>query len=300
MKENTPKNFVIQLGALIALYVSVSSLLVLIFGIINITFPDEVIAYWQSEGAREGIRISIATLIVFFPTYLVLTRMSNQARRKEEQGKYTGLAKWLVYLSLLVGGGIILGDLVTILLYLLNGEITTRFILKALALLVVVSATFGYYLLDVKAYFKDKEKQSIQYGIGALVLVLVVLVVGFMNIETPQEVREMRLDEQQVNDLRDIQFRIEEYYRVQETLPTSIDSLYSGMKPPQAPTGRAAYQYKIVDETTYELCATFVAPSTTTLSDRSVAPLYTKDNYNWEYQAGEKCFTRVIVEPTAL
>jgi hypothetical protein len=48
----------------------------------------------------------------------------------------------LVYLSLLVGGGVLLGDLVAIILAFLNGEITTRFILKAGVLLVVVGAAF--------------------------------------------------------------------------------------------------------------------------------------------------------------
>jgi hypothetical protein len=41
----------------------------------------------------------------------------------------------LVYLSLLVGGGVLLGDLVAVILAFLNGEITTRFILKAGVLL---------------------------------------------------------------------------------------------------------------------------------------------------------------------
>ena len=301
MKENTAKNFVIQLGSLIALYVSVSALLVLIFGVINIKFPDEAVGYWQSDSARESIRASIAILFVFFPTYLTLTRISNQIRRKEEEGRYTGLAKWLVYLSLLAGGAIILGDLVTILKFFLDGEITIRFILKAVALLVVVGISFGYYLLDVKGHFASKEQQSFMFGGVATLLVIAGLIFGFMNIETPSEVREMKLDQQQVTDLQEIQWAIEHYYAINQTLPTTIAEVFDDTKPPQendvripqAPTGREAYQYFVTSDTTYQLCATFVAPNSN--AGRPYTYPAGEQNYNWTHGAGEKCFDRVVV-----
>lgn len=296
MKENTAKNFVIQLGSLIALYVSISALVVLIFGIINIQFPDEAATYWSDESAREGIRTTIAMLIVFFPTYIVLTRISNQIRRREELGLYTGLAKWLIYLSLLVGGGVILGDLVTILVYLLDGEITTRFALKAFALLFVVSVTFGYYLLDVRGYFRDKERESLMYGGAISVLVVIAVLFGFMNIETPAEVREMRLDAQQITDLQSMQWKVEEYYQVNAVLPTSIDQLYKGFTIPEAPTGRDAYRYNITDDISYELCATFMYDSESTTEIRPVIDVYPKVYYSWDHKTGEMCFQRVIAQ----
>lgn len=291
MKENTPKNFVIQLGSLISLYVSVSALIVLLFGVINLRFPDEVTSYWADESAREGIRFSIAMLFVFFPIYLWLTRLSNQIRRKEEGGSYTTLAKWLVYLSLLLGGGIITGDLVTILLFFLNGEITVRFILKALALLLVVGATFGYYLYDVRGYFKNRENISKIWGASAALLVATSLIVGFFHIETPAEVREIRLDNQQVSDLQDMQWRIEEYYRIEGSLPSNISMVYEGMRVPTAPSGREEYSYLVTGNDTYQLCATFVVASS---NDATVRPSYPKDNYSWDHPAGKKCFDRRV------
>lgn len=295
MKENTAKNFVVQLGSLIALYVSVTSLLVLIFGIINITFPDVVSDYWVSDGAREGIRISIAMLIVFFPTYLALTRMSNQIRRKEESGLYNGLAKWLVYLSLLVGGGVILGDLVTILIYLLDGEVTARFMLKAFSLLVVISITFSYYLLDVRGHFKNKENESFMYAGGTTLIIIVAVLFGFMNIETPAEVRQMKIDDQQITDLQNIQMGVEEYYRLNAMLPSTVSELYDGGNIPQAPEGRVDYTYTVTGETNYELCATFVTASTNNDARQISSPIMEK-NYSWIHTEGEKCFQRVVTE----
>ncbi len=303
MKEwQNPKNFVIQLGALIALYVSLTSLITLIFGIINIKFPDELDYMYVMESTRESMRISIAFLVVFFPAYLAFTRYSNQSRRHEEHGEYSSLAKWLIYLSLLAGVCVLLGDLVTVLIYFLNGEITTRFILKAVALFIIVGSALYYYILDVRGKIKADEKLSIQFGMGATALVAIGLIAGFMNIETPAQVREMRLDEQQVMDMQDMQWRIEEHYRVEKTLPTSLDAVYVDTRLPEAPEGRADYRYNVVDNMTYELCATFVESSFTDGESTSIiAPYpYAKDNYNWEHEAGEKCFKRVVIDEQPL
>jgi hypothetical protein len=289
---NTPKHFVIQLGSLITLYVSITSLLVLIFSITNLKFPDEAASYWEDESAREAIRVSIAMLVVFFPAYLGLTRVSNQSRRKELHGKYSTFAKWLVYLSLLVSAGIVLIDLVVLINFFLNGEITQRFLVKVFALLVVVGAAFQYYALDIRNYFYNRVKASLYFALGATVVVVVALALGYSYIETPTEVREMRLDEQQVDDLRNVYWQVEESYQAHTVLPESMEELYQDGGLPEAPTGRDAYAYAVTDATTFELCATFAHPSQDTEFGR-VAPV-TEKNYNWAHESGEKCFTRTV------
>ena len=105
MENHTAKHFVLQLGSLITLYLSIAFLLVLLFNIINLAYPDAADAYWQIESYSDAVRIGIAMLIVFFPAYLILTRQVNQIRRRESSdGSYLGFTKWLVYLSLLVAG----------------------------------------------------------------------------------------------------------------------------------------------------------------------------------------------------
>ena len=100
--EQTPKQFALQIAALITLYVSISAFLILLFGLINLTYPDAAEDYWQIQSSQSGIRYAIAALIVFFPAYLVLTRVVNQARR-HASNLYHTLTKWFVYLSILVG-----------------------------------------------------------------------------------------------------------------------------------------------------------------------------------------------------
>ena len=303
MENHTAKHFVLQLGSLITLYLSIAFLLVLLFNIINILYPDAMEAYYQIESSRDGVRWGIAMLLVFFPTYLILTRKVNQIRRQDTGSAYSGFTKWLVYLSLLVGGGVLLGDLVAVILAFLNGEITTRFLLKAGVLLLVVGAAFYYYVQDARGYWATREKMSIYYAGAMSIVVLSALVIGFNHIQTPAQVREMKLDETQVMDLQNIQFRIEDYVRVNNALPATVEELYVGVEAPVAPEDREAYSYKITEKG-FELCATFSYPSQnpdmyaypTEVSPELAKTMQIKGGNNWDHKEGRYCFERVVTE----
>lgn len=296
MEKNHAKNFVLQFGSLIALYVSITALLILLFGVINLRYPDEAAGIYEDESARESIRMSIAMLIVVFPAFIALTRISHQNRRKDPLGEYTTIAKWLVYMSLLVAGAAMLADLVTLILYFLNGEITIRFVLKVFVFFAILSSAFTYYLFDIKGKFLEQSKLSVQIGAVTTLVVAISVIGGFMYIETPQEVREIKLDEQQVADLQQIQYRIEEYYRVRDGFPESIDDLYAGERMPTAPEGRPEYRYILTGENSYQLCATFTHESQDL--GRYPTPVFPmeQNNYSWDHNEGEKCFDRVISE----
>lgn len=297
--ENTAKNFALQLGSLITLYISIGSLIALLFSIITVQYPDQAQMPWEYESATSSIRFSIAMLIVFFPSYIVLTRFVNTIRRTE-QGTYLTLTKWLIYLSLLVGGGVLLGDLVAVLNGFLEGELTIRFVLKALSVLLVTGSAFAYYILDVRGYWKEHEQHSVYYAVIIGAVVFLSLVTGFMNTETPGEVRDRNLDSKQLSDLQEIQSRVESYSILHEGLPTTVEDAYESLTPPQAPDGRTAYMYQVVETNSFKLCAEFASEST---SGSDVyypgKMLYTepqtiKNPDDWNHGAGIWCFTRVM------
>lgn len=297
MENNTAKHFVLQLGSIITLYLSVSFLLVLLFSVINLSIPDAAEGYWAIEGNSSSVRLGIAMLIVFFPTYLVLTRRVNVLRRKETNASYLGLTKWLMYLSLLIGGGVILGDLVAIILAFLEGELTTRFILKALVLLAVVGAAFYYYLQDARGYWLTRESASKMFGAGMTVVVLASLVTAFFYTETPAQVREMKLDETQIQDLQQIQWRIDEALRMSSTTPATLEAVYGEFPVPAAPEDREAYSYEVTAEG-FNLCATFSRDSSEAdqmmFSPSFDASMPIKNADNWQYKEGRYCFERVV------
>jgi len=292
MQNHIAKHFALQLGSLASLYLSVAFFLVLIFGLINLIFPDAVESYWQAESAASSIRLGFAMVLIFFPSYLLLARTVNDSRRQSTDSQYLGLTKWLIYLSLLVGGGVLLGDLVAVVYAFLQGEITVRFILKALAVFAVTGAAFYYYIYDAQGRWVENETQSKWYAAAVTAVVAAVMVTSLFYIETPAEVREMRLDTQQVGDLQDMQWRLEAYYQSNDSLPADLGTLYGAFAVPTAPDGRADYRFAQKGEQTYELCATFAVDSNMAMNEFS-RPVMSK-NDTWDYKAGEWCFDREI------
>lgn len=293
-----PRNFALQLGALICLYVSIGSIIALLFGLINLSFPDAAY-YWEAQSATDSIRFSLAMLVVFFPAYIVLTRIVNKLRRADVEGAYLSVTKWLVYLSLLIAGGVLLGDLVSVIYTFLNGEITVRFILKVLVILLWLGLAFYYYLKDVQGYWVTHEKESKLFGLATIIAVAVIVVLGFLNIETPEAVREMRIDDAQVSDLQSIHYQIQEYYFVQGALPANLEEAYGDLPIPAAPEDRAPYTYEIETDTTYTLCANFVHSSPEDAYNRIAVPI-TEKNYNWQHKEGNWCFERVVEQQVKL
>jgi hypothetical protein len=294
--EHTAKHFALQLGAFITLYVSLTSLIVLTFSVINLLIPDASYGVWETESSMSTVRFSIATLVVFFPTYLALTRIVNNQRR-DGSALYLGLTKWLLYLSLLAGGLLLLGNFVTTIYTFLNGELTLRFILKAGTLFVVVGGAFTYYLYDARGYWQKNEQKSIYVGMAVSLVVLTSIVTGFMQIQKPSEVREARIDDTQIQDLSNIQMRIEEKIDLRGNIPTTLEEVFGEFPILEAPEGRPAYEYKVT-ENGFELCATFAlasnpdefAPSTSFIDEKTLI----RNPYNWEHPAGRYCFERMV------
>jgi uncharacterized membrane protein len=69
----------------------------------------------------------------------------------------SGVRKWLTYIALLVTAGIVIGDLITFLSYFLRGELTARFVLKALMVIAIAGSIFWYYLGFLKRRAADGE-----------------------------------------------------------------------------------------------------------------------------------------------
>lgn len=292
------KSFIMQLASLVTLFVSLPAAVTLIFGIINLQFPDAADMYGEVASAQDTIRYSIAVLAIFFPAYLVLTRLVNKARRGEGE-LYHKLTKWVIYIALLVGGVVMLTDLAVVVYTFLGGEMTTRFILKALALLVVIGAAFYYYALDAKDHWQKRERLSISIGGGAFLVVLVLIGIGIAKIDTPAKARAINLDKQQITDLEEIQWRVEAYYQQNQSFPANFETLYTDFPAPTAPEEREAYSYRVTGAKSYELCATFA--EATPEEERNQPKTYSPgeeayyQNQNWEHLAGRKCFERTIV-----
>ncbi len=144
------QDFFLHLLAMVTLYFSAISFLTIIFQIINTFIPD-ILAEGYSTSARLGkLRFGISSVIIVFPVYL--GTMWYLARRYaiDPLRKNLGIRKWLIWFTLFVAVLIMIGDSVALVNNLLSGELKARFILKALSILFVTGAIFGYYLWDLR------------------------------------------------------------------------------------------------------------------------------------------------------
>ena len=118
----------------------------LLFGIIDRVFPDPATADWIAVSTADRIRWSIATLLVAFPTYLLVARRIARETATDPGRRASRVRKWLTYLTLFVAAVTVIGDLVVLIHGFLSGDLTIRVGLKILAVGVIAGTIFLYYL----------------------------------------------------------------------------------------------------------------------------------------------------------
>jgi hypothetical protein len=302
----TPKDFFLTIGSMVALYVSAVSLLGVIFQFANTLFPDALDGW--VDPYSSALRGFLACLIVFFPIYLFLTRRNNQDVRQHPEKSDLWIRKWLIYLTLFVAGVTIAIDLVTLVNTFLGGELTTRFIVKTIAVLIVTGGLFAYYLADLRGVWERNEKQAKMKGVIASLVIVAIVIGGLIQIGSPAKARAMRFDEQRIQDLQSIQWDIVNYWQTQQKLPVNLEALTTDtlrdFTLPSDPETKAAYVYRVIKPTTFELCAPFATDSSETphsrfseysVSSSIAAPGTTGlENSNWNHGIGETCFDRTI------
>lgn len=152
-----PKDVFLQLLSVITLYVSAGALIDLLFAFINIAFPDLLLMAdsWYLRNMKESIRFDISVLIIVFPAYLAVNWLLKKSYDAAPEKKDLRIRKWLAYLTLFLSAIVLIVDLVVLVNNLLNGDLTTAFALKVLAVLVVIGSIFLYYFLDMRKQAAD-------------------------------------------------------------------------------------------------------------------------------------------------
>ncbi len=296
--KTTPKDFFINLGAIVALYTVVVTLLNLLFTIINVAYP-KVTSYYSYYPGSQSISFPVATLIIFFPVYILFMWLLERGYFSEPEKKNLPVRRWLTYITLFVSGLVLAGDLVTVIYYWIDGqELTAGFLLKALSVLVVIFVVFMYYITDIRGKLTSISRKV--WLSVAVVIILGSVLWGFSVLGSPRTQRLIKYDSQKVTDLQNIQYQIINYWQMKGKLPTDLASLNDSISGYVAPTDsqtKQAYVYKVVGVKSFQLCADFNLPNTNTNSLISKPIGY--DGYNsdnWNHDKGGKCFDKTIDE----
>ncbi len=298
MPKITPKDFFLQIGVIITLYISSISLIALLFQVINILHPDQLYSY--VDPYSSGIRWAIASLIIIFPLCLALSWVLDRDYRSFPEKRGFGLKRWLTFLTLFIAGATIATDLIILINSFLAGEYTTRFILKVVVVLFVAGYIFGYYLWDLRRSVESTSNKSKYFAFVAVLVVLASVVGGFLVMGSPKTQRNIRNDENKVSDLQNIQYQLISYWQQKNKLPDQLneinDNLSNFVVPIDKQSGQS-YEYRKISNLQFELCANFnLESSATTFTDYPMMYPAPRgfENENWKHGIGRTCFARTI------
>lgn len=294
---NTPKDVFSHLLAIITLYIGVVSIIALLFQYVNALFPDRLDTYYY-DPTLDIIRRSAASLIVVWPVHVLMSWIIGRDMRAHPEKRGMAMRKWLMYLTLFAAAMTIIIDLITLLYNFLGGELTLRFALKVLVVLLIAGAVFGYYLWDIR---RESAKDSIrpkQLAWLVSILLIVIISASFIVIGSPSELRARKFDEQRVKDLQLLQNEIINYWTQKEDLPATLDNLkdsISGFTPPYDPETGEPYEYEPTGPLSFNLCAVFKTKAQGQSGEQKIAPrFYDPYQQNWSHDAGRVCFSRSI------
>lgn len=291
--KSTPRDVFLYLLMTAALYAVSVAAISLLFQLVNAALPDVLTNRHQ---LNQTLRTALSVLVIVTPVYVWVMRMLNGDLREAPERLRLGIRRWLVHLTLFVSGVTIVVDLVTLVYNFLSGELTGRFLLKVLAVLVVAVVVFLYYIWDLKRG-ADAITVRMQWLARAALAVLAVAVVGgFFVIDSPKTQRMYKLDQQRVEHLWTMQSAIEAYWWEQNALPEALAWVDEELLLPTDPTTGASYEYHKTSDDTYELCATFDLESEQRDAYTRPAPfsggVAVRDFY--AHRAGRDCFERSV------
>ena len=193
----------------------------------------------------------------------------------------SAVRRWVSNIDLLLTALVFFGDLITFVTSLLQGEITARFALRCLVVVVLVGAVFLYYSrgLGKSRTLPPMTWHRIFAGCAGVAMTLT-LGFGFWSTGSPSGVRVLAEDSQRVRDLYSLTVAIENkrYGGAFNGPPARLADV--AIKTGIDPLNRQPYEYHRLDGGRYQVCADFRA---TSLSASGPALF-------WAHPAGRKCF----------
>lgn len=279
-----------------SLIATITSLIFLFLNFLNRWLPDAAFqqTYFYDDGS--SIRWQLAILLVSFPLFLWMTWLLQKEYTTHREKLGSGIRRWLTYLTLFIAACVLIGDLIALLYSLLQGEVSLRFLLKVIVILILAGMPFGYYLRAMRLQPDNYGSTLLHstYRWASVGIVLFAVVVGFFVAGSPLYGRDQRFDEVRLTDLRAIQGEIQSIAlgdarygptpptALQNPLPATLDDVLQKavyMQPNiRDPETDEPYVYNVVSNTAYELCATF-----------SIAREQTYDIF-WNHPAGQHCY----------
>jgi hypothetical protein len=289
-----------------ALYTAVIASVSLAFSFIALMLPDPAITQYGSariDWVRSAMRWEMAALMVSFPSLIWWSGLLLKEMRSAPDKARSPIRRWLTYLTLFMAAVAVGIDLITLLSSLLEGEHSTRFLLKVLAVLAAAGACFAYYFLSLRMTPDESRQTSLhkRFGWTTSAVAGVMVVVGLVMTGSPGAERVRKFDTRRVEDLRMIYGEVMTIsfgrtWRAPtapltqaQPLPASLDAIVRQavqLRPRIAdPETGKPYEYRVLGDTRFQMCGVF--------GQARDEPL----DVVWNHPAGRHCFDFDALSP---
>ncbi|MCP3981454.1 MAG: hypothetical protein GY716_19315 [bacterium] len=136
-----------------ALFTWAGNVIFLFFSCINFALPDPAWRISQSvtDETVSAMRGALASLIVAFPLFLILWHFLLREVHRDPDKAKGAIRRWLLYLTLFVGAITLAGDVMTLIYFLLEGQLTLRLVLKAAVLFLIAGSLVLYLAFTLRS-----------------------------------------------------------------------------------------------------------------------------------------------------
>ena len=249
------------------------------FDLIEAWVPDPAIDRFDGFVIASMSR-QLASIIIAFPAFIWGTRAILQDQTENPDKAESAVRRWVSNIGLLLTLLVFMGDLIIFVASLLQGELTARFTLRCLVVLVLAGAVFLYYS---RGLGKSRTLPPIVWhrvfaGCAGAAMAIT-LGFGFWSTGSPSNVRLLTEDNRRVRDLYDLTVQIENkrYSGVLKESPANLTEV--SLRESDPFTGQP-YEYLRLDGGRYQVCANFA----------SASPRVSGPALFWVHPAGRKCF----------
>ncbi|NDB97158.1 MAG: hypothetical protein EBZ78_13550, partial [Verrucomicrobia bacterium] len=211
--SSSPREAFFHLILFTSLYIWTWSLAALLFQFANLAFP------LPSESPNDFfgvIRWTTASIFGAFPVFLFVQQIIRRELETDPSLGISPVRRWLTYLTLFVAVTVLLSDLIVLAFRLLEGELTSRFVFKAVIAATMAGGVVAHYLRELRfaeapkamasPFLSPTQLKGLLMGFVGISLAGAIYVTG-----GPVRARYLAQDQQRVKDLRSIYYDVDRF-----------------------------------------------------------------------------------------
>jgi len=130
----------------VALYVGAFHFGALVFVLIERAFPEGA----RMIDLRDMIRGPVSVLVAALPVFIYASRLTARDIRLDPGKRVSEVRTKLTYFTLFLAAAVMIAVVAGLVYGLIGGELTIRFILKALTAVAIAGAIFRFYIVDIR------------------------------------------------------------------------------------------------------------------------------------------------------